>query len=95
MNHLLSPSMAELQAGALLVYNDATFSETDFERILKLGSGDKYASGRCSIGRFGLGFCTAFQVTDVCDHLAKALRYMRLTVTLRTMVYVPGANNRV
>lgn len=61
---LLSPDMAACQGPALWAYNDAKFSDRDFENINKLAGATKVDEvGK--IGRFGLGFNAVYHLTDV------------------------------
>ena len=56
--------MAPLMGPALLFYNNARFTERDLEGIKQLSQGSKVAdTGKT--GRFGLGFNSAYNVTDV------------------------------
>ncbi|KAJ1463330.1 hypothetical protein M885DRAFT_610341 [Pelagophyceae sp. CCMP2097] len=59
--------LEEFQGAALLVFNDATFTETDFRSIQQLGDSLKGgdASGRGKTGRFGIGFNSVFHLTDL------------------------------
>ena len=61
---LIDEGMAEIQGKALWVYNNALFHENDFENILKLGSKTKLQE-KDKIGKFGLGFCSVYNITDV------------------------------
>ena len=60
---LLAPGMSALQGPALLVFNDAVFSEADFMNLARIGQGSKMASAN-KTGRFGLGFNTVYSLTD-------------------------------
>ncbi|KAG0213553.1 hypothetical protein BGX33_002837 [Mortierella sp. NVP41] len=60
----LSKEMADWQGPALMVYNDAEFSEKDFEALCKLGVGNK-RQDTSKIGRHGLGFNSVYHFTDV------------------------------
>jgi sacsin len=60
---LLNPSMAPLQGPALLVTNDAKFSEADFRSLASIGQGSKLDK-LTATGRFGLGFNSVYHVTD-------------------------------
>ena len=52
---LLDPRLAAWQGPALLVFNDAVFTERDFQSITSLGlSGKK--SDLSTVGKYGLGF---------------------------------------
>ncbi len=84
---LITPEMQECQGPALWAYNDALFTKSDFENIIKLGAATKEnLSGK--IGKFGLGFNAVYNITDVpsflsgeqmvifdphCSHLAGAI----------------------
>lgn len=61
---LIDKGMAECQGPAIWVYNDAKFEEKDFQNIIKLGAGTKMAD-LTKIGKFGLGFCSVYNITDV------------------------------
>lgn len=61
---LIDKGMTECQGPAIWVYNDAKFDEKDFENIIKLGAGTKEAD-LTKIGKFGLGFCSVYNITDM------------------------------
>ncbi|CAK0875091.1 unnamed protein product [Prorocentrum cordatum] len=61
---LLTPDMDRWQGPALWIFNDACFSERDFESICRLGVGGKREAAR-KIGRFGLGFNSVYNFTDL------------------------------
>ena len=61
---LIDEGMQGWQGQALWAYNDAVFTDNDFENITKLSEGSKEKdSGK--IGRFGLGFNAVYNLTDV------------------------------
>ncbi|XP_069164244.1 sacsin-like isoform X2 [Procambarus clarkii] len=61
---LMSNKLKECQGPALWAYNNAVFTEEDFSNLRKLGAGTKeYQSTK--IGKFGLGFCSVYNLTDV------------------------------
>ena len=60
---LPSASMSQLQGPALVVVNDASFSDDDWERIQSTGRSGK-ALDASKTGRFGLGFNSVYNVTD-------------------------------
>jgi sacsin len=61
---LLFPLTAAFQGEALMVFNDATFSEADFESIQRIGNSKKQgALGKT--GRFGIGFNSVYHLTDL------------------------------
>ena len=61
---LFSPDMAASQGPALWAYNDAEFTDKDFENINKLAGRTK-VEDLSKIGRFGLGFNAVYHLTDV------------------------------
>ncbi|XP_076091909.1 sacsin-like [Mytilus galloprovincialis] len=61
---LLDPGMAECQGQALWVYNNAMFRDKDFENLIQLGGRTKLQESG-TIGKFGLGFCSVYNLTDV------------------------------
>ena len=61
---LLLPKMAECQGPALWAYNNAVFTDKDFENIIKLAGATK-VEDLAKIGRFGLGFNAVYHLTDV------------------------------
>ena len=52
---LVDPALAAFQGPSLLVYNDALFTERDFDSLRKLGDSNKLQE-RIATGKFGLGF---------------------------------------
>ncbi len=56
--------MAECQGPALWAYNNAVFTDEDFENINKL-AGETKVEDISKIGRFGLGFNAVYHLTDV------------------------------
>lgn len=60
---LMDPSVGALQGPALLFYNDATFSESDFRSLARIGQGSKLEK-LSTTGRFGLGFNSVYHLTD-------------------------------
>ena len=67
---LLSPGLAETQGPALWVYNDACFTDRDFENINKLAGATKVGN-EDKLGRFGLGFCTVYNITDLPSFISR------------------------
>eukprot|EP00741_Cyanophora_paradoxa_P025247 tig00000361_g24366.t1 len=66
---LLVPELRECQGPALLVYNDAVFTEADFEAIERLASGTK-AGDASKIGAFNRGFNIVYKFCDVVEFLS-------------------------
>jgi sacsin len=56
--------MAAWQGPALLSYNDAVFSPSDFKNISRIGQ-DSKLERPAATGRFGLGFNAVYHLTDV------------------------------
>jgi sacsin len=61
---LLGQKMSEWQGGALYCYNDAVFTNRDFENLSEIGQASKLEKVMTT-GRFGLGFNSVFHWTDV------------------------------
>ena len=61
---LLFKGMAESHGPALIVHNNSTFTKEDFENIPKLAGATK-ANQPLKIGKFGVGFCSVYHITDV------------------------------
>ena len=62
--NLLFPGMANSYGPALLFYNNAEFAEEDFENITKI-AGETKMNKPLKIGKFGIGFCSVYHITDV------------------------------
>lgn len=61
---LFGDGLAKWQGPALMVFNDGVFSEGDFAAISRVGQAGKMDKVN-STGRFGLGFCGNYAVTDL------------------------------
>ena len=61
---LPTPALEGLSGPALLVYNNATFSERDFESITSIGKSRK-REDNTTIGKYGLGFNVCYHFTDL------------------------------
>ena len=64
MSCLIDENMRECQGPALWAYNNAVFTDEDFENITKLAGATK-ENETDKIGRFGLGFNAVYNITDV------------------------------
>ncbi|XP_060068841.1 sacsin-like [Ylistrum balloti] len=61
---LIDQKMAKCQGPAFWAFNDAKFTDNDFENIVKLG-GETKKESKTKIGKFGLGFNAVYNLTDV------------------------------
>ena len=61
---LLFKGMGDSHGPALVVHNNSTFTNEDFESITKLAGATK-ANKPLKIGKFGVGFCSVYHITDV------------------------------
>ena len=61
---LLDKKFSPCQGPAIVVYNNATFSDDDFRNIVKIGGATKETNSQ-KIGQFGLGFNAVYNITDV------------------------------
>ena len=64
MKYLIDEGMRSCQGPALWAYNDAVFTDRDFDSIIRLGGATKEWEPD-KIGKFGLGFNAVYNVTDV------------------------------
>uniref|UniRef100_A0A1X7UXC8 Sacsin/Nov domain-containing protein n=1 Tax=Amphimedon queenslandica TaxID=400682 RepID=A0A1X7UXC8_AMPQE len=62
--NLILKGMADSHGPALIVHNNGTFTKEDFENITKLAGATK-ANQPLKIGKFGIGFCSVYHITDV------------------------------
>ena len=60
---VLQENMEEIHGPAMYLFNNARFTERDFESILKLSSCNKLSDTE-KIGRFGVGFNAVYNFTD-------------------------------
>ena len=63
-SNLLFPGMVNSYGPALLFYNNAEFTEEDFENITKI-AGETKINKPLKIGKFGIGFCSVYHITDI------------------------------
>ena len=68
---LLSPSLRDWQGPAILFYNNSTFSDKDFDNIMKIEGATKLDDDT-TIGKFGLGFCTVYHLTDLPSFVSRS-----------------------
>ena len=61
---LLIKGMGDSHGPALVVHNNSTFTDEDFENITKLAGATK-ANKPLKIGKFGVGFCSVYHITDI------------------------------
>ena len=61
---MLFKGMAESHGPALVVHNNAVFTNEDFANITKLAGSTK-KDKPLKIGKFGVGFCSVYHITDV------------------------------
>ena len=61
---LLFKGMGDSHGPALIVHNNSNFTNEDFENITKLAGATK-AKKPLKIGKFGVGFCSVYHITDV------------------------------
>lgn len=61
---LFHEKLNKIQGNALWVYNNAVFTENDYKSIIRLGGREKNKRND-TIGKFGLGFNSVYNITDV------------------------------
>ncbi len=67
---LFNDQMRYWQGPALIAYNNATFSDQDFDNVCEL-AGETKMSDPMKTGRFGVGFCACYSLTDVPSFLSR------------------------
>ena len=90
--------MKDAHGPALVVYNDSQFSDEDFVNIQKLAGVTKQEKHLKS-GKFGIGFCSVYHITDVPSFISRdrlyifdpMLRYLKDAVSSTNK---PGKKNQ-
>ena len=72
---LFFPGMAASHGPALIVHNNKTFSDDDFKNITQLAGGTKQ-NKPLKIGKFGIGFCSVYHITDVPSFISRDFLYI-------------------
>ena len=72
---LFFPDMVESHGPALVVHNNSTFSDEDFDNIQKLAGATKQEK-HLKIGKFGIGFCSVYHITDVPSFISRDRLYI-------------------
>ena len=72
---LFFPGMSKAHGPALIVHNNRTFKDEDFENIQMLAAGTK-RSDHLKIGKFGTGFCSVYHITDVPSFISRDRLYI-------------------
>ena len=85
-SQLFFPDMCKSHGPALVIHNNSTFSNDDFSNILKLAGATKQ-SKRLKIGKFGVGFCSVYHITDVPSFVSRE----RLYIFDPTLSFIGGA----
>ena len=67
---LFTEELANWQGPALIAYNNAKFSDQDFEHICEL-AGETKMKDPLKTGRFGVGFCATYRLTDVPSFISR------------------------
>ena len=67
---LISEELKEWQGPALIAYNDAKFSDDDFDNICKV-AGETKKKDPLKTGRFGVGFCATYHLTDLPSFISR------------------------
>ena len=74
-NRLFFPDMCESHGPALVIHNNSQFSNEDFANIQKLAGGTKQGK-HLKIGKFGIGFCSVYHITDVPSFVSRERLYI-------------------
>ena len=73
--NLFLAGMAECHGPALIVHNNRTFTDEDFQNIQKLAGATKQDKP-LKIGKFGVGFCSVYHITDVPSFVSRDYLYI-------------------
>ena len=69
-NSLFADELEKWQGPALIAYNNATFSDEDFDNICIL-AGETKKIDPLKTGRFGVGFCATYHLTDLPSFISR------------------------
>ena len=72
---LFFPGMSQSHGPALVIHNNTVFSDEDFENITKLAGGTKQKK-HLKIGKFGIGFCSVYHITDIPSFVSRDRLYI-------------------
>ena len=72
---LLFPGMARCHGPALVAHNNAMFTQDDFKNITKLAGATKEDQA-LKIGKFGVGFCSVYHMTDIPSFVSNQYLYV-------------------
>ena len=72
---LFFSGMSKCHGPALVVHNNAVFTGEDFQNITKLAGATKQ-NKPLKIGKFGVGFCSVYHITDVPSFVSKDWLYI-------------------
>ena len=85
-DNLMFEGMAKCHGPALIVQNNQTFSDEDFVNIQQLAGATKQDQP-LKIGKFGVGFCSVYHITDVPSFISRDWLY----IFDPTLEYLEGA----
>ena len=83
---LFFPDMVDSHGPALVIHNNSTFTDDDFRNITKLAGATK-EDAPLKIGKFGVGFCSVYHITDVPSFISRDY----LHIFDPTLMYLKGA----
>ena len=72
---LFFPGMSASHGPALVIHNNQVFQDDDFENITKLAGATKQKK-HLKIGKFGIGFCSVYHITDVPSFISRDRLYI-------------------
>ena len=74
-HRLFFPGMCESHGPALVIHNNSVFRDEDFDNIQKLAAATKQDK-HLKIGKFGIGFCSVYHITDVPSFISRERLYI-------------------
>ena len=69
--NLINPKLAQFQGPALVFWDNKPFQESDFENLCEF-CGETKLGDRKKVGKFGLGFNSVYNVTDLPQFVSKS-----------------------
>ena len=72
---LFFPGTIDCHGQALVVHNNAEFTQDDFKNITKLAGATKEGQA-LKIGKFGVGFCSVYHITDIPSFISNEYLYI-------------------
>ena len=92
-DYLVEPKLATFQGPSLLAYNDAVFTDDDWQSIQNMQQSSK-VKDTFKVGKFGIGFNSVYHITGTCcsSFSAGECRIIILFMGMGNIVHVTSRN---